>query len=319
MNRNQFLALPSVMGFVDWAATYLLTIPVSLNITASGTGRAGGQRGPGVTGNFHGIDAVINAYHWRAEWTAANGTVVPSDDWTSTKQSLSQLSNWIWREVDQGSQVGSKAACDAIIKWGGDRNSDVGAMRFLQGLDDVPGYLFSVRQELELSNANTQVLDNVHEVNSMLTKIYALNAPDGLPIYDSRVAASISSLVEIYGQRLSQPWDEFPEALLFKAVDRSQRRRVLGLDVARLHFADPVIDPGVITRATSDTQVQKRAQDWASSKIRLGWLLNAILESAEEKGAPLLEARTPLDASMLANMHALEAGLFMIGFDVSCL
>jgi hypothetical protein len=319
MYRIEFLFRPAVIGFVDWAATYLLTIPVNLYISASGTGRADGQRGPGVVGYFQGIDAVINAYHWRAQWSAADRTVVFSDDWTSTKQSLSQLSHWIQREVNQGLQGGSENACYAIIRWGGDRNPNVGATRFVEGLHDVPGYLSGVRQQLRLSHANTQELDTVLEANSMLSKIYALNASDGLPIYDSRVAAAISSLVEIYRQRTQQPGSEIPEELLFKAAEDIQRRRVLGLDAARLDFADPMFDPGVITRGTSVTQKQKRAQEWASSKIRLGWLLNAILEKAEENGAPLLGPGTPLDANMPAKMHALEAGLFMLGFDVSCL
>lgn len=47
---------------------------------------------------------------------------------------------------------------------------------------------------------------------------------------------------------------------------------------------------------------------WAQAKIRLGWLLDCVLE----KNAKLF-------ANEPSRMHAFEASLFMIGYDVRCL
>jgi hypothetical protein len=264
------------------------------------------------------MDAVVNAYHWRAEWTDPSGTSIVSHDWASTRIALQQLSNWIQAAVAKGSPADVMDACNAIIAWGGDRNRKVGASAFLGGIHNLPGYLNLVARQLSLASADITNFVNVQEMNAMLTKIHSLNAVDGLPIYDSRVAAATASLVEIYRQSLSSPWKTIPRELLFKAADRSHRRRVLGLDQSRLGFMRPIIDPGVIGRSTSPTGICKRAQEWSSAKVRLGWLLEQILRRANAKGRPIFKGGTPLNHSMPAKMHALEAGLFMAGFDVAC-
>jgi hypothetical protein len=66
--------------------------------------------------------------------------------------------------------------------------------------------------------------------------------------------------------------------------------------------------PGVLSYAP--TAATTTAADWCSAKIRLGWLMAAVLEKA-----PGLFAGEPAED----RMHAFEASLFMIGYDVGCL
>ena len=315
MDKQKFLEDPNVTGFVSWVARILPELTVYLDISSAGTGRANGQRGPGVSGTFKGLSEIVNAYHWRASWQDNQGKEVFSGDWETTRDSLFLLSQWIRYEVDQGSQEGSLAAAKAIVKWGGDRGHarkpPVGAIPFLESLPDLQGYLRTARDVLSLEKANTDDLKYILEMNAMLTKVHALLAEDGLPIYDSRVAAAAGALVERYRRSIGLSWIRIPEVLRFRATDRVNRRRVVGLR----EFDHLTLDPGVFDR-------QNRAvcaSDWSSAKVRLGWLLGAILGEAERIGCPLIEPGTTADESLPAQMHAFEAGLFMIGFDVRCL
>ena len=318
MNRANFFALTEVTGFVDWAAEYLLTVQVNLNISQRGTGCARGGCGPGVHGSFCGIDDIVRAYQWKAEWSDPKGGSVISQDWSTTKASLTRLSNWIQTTVASHSDPKVKQACNEIIAWGGGRKRAVGASAFLGALSHLSVYISRVGGDLSLAKATVGISSHVLEMNAMLTKVQSHYATDGLPIYDSRVAAATACLVEIYRQSLPTPWKSIPSALLFKAADRASRRRVIGLDVKRLGFSAPVIDPGVIDRSTKHSGTVRRARDWSSAKIRLGWLLEEILVRADKRGSPLLGENTPFNHLMPAKMHALEAGLFMVGFDVSC-
>lgn len=262
------------------------------------------------------FDQVIENYHWRSSWIDKHGKQVLSDDWTSTKRSLNELSQWIRYEVDHGSKAGVLVAAKAIVRWGGDiagqRTSPKGAIPFLESLENLPEYLVATRSALSLSTADTNNTGVILGMNAMLTKVHALLATDGLPIYDSRVAGAISVLVERYRQTLAQPWTELPSALRFRATDRGNAKR---RTIAISSTGTNVVDPGVMNRQNKI----KCANEWAAAKIRLGWLLAAIIIESDRLGDPVVEPSISLDGSLAARMHAFEAGLFMLGFDVACL
>jgi hypothetical protein len=65
--------------------------------------------------------------------------------------------------------------------------------------------------------------------------------------------------------------------------------------------------PGVMSYEPS--YEARTARSWSEAKIRLGWLMQRILADA-----PGL-----FKGSMPERMHAFEASLFMIGYDVACL
>jgi len=140
----------------------------------------------------------------------------------------------------------------------------------------------------------------VQMMNSMLTKVHALAASDGLPIYDSRVAVAIASLVELYRRQNPCQWTQVPENLRFPSLDRTR-------DVTAC-FAQALSHGSCAQRGPNTTR------PWASAKVRLGWLLNASLEKSQQLSSEELGGET-----MRGRMHAFEAGLFMIGYDARCL
>ncbi len=313
MKKREFLLDQDVAGFVNWASTYLLEIVVDFDISKKGTGKANGSNGPGLHGEVIGFNAVTNAYHWRGEWKNNKDGSVISSDWASSRESLSQLSQWLKKEVASGSDVRAFDACAAVLSWGGNRDPNKGARPFLKSKADngeLTKYLSEATLLFSLDTADISKLDYIEEMNSMLTKVHALLSDDGLPIYDSRVAGSIASLVEIYRQ--STDLKVLPKSLVFKAVDPSERRSVRGLK-----SGVAVVKPGVIYR--NPKYKKKDALEWSSAKVRLAWLIEATLEQAEKNGRPIFEKSTFLDETVNSRMHAFEAALFMIGFDVKSL
>lgn len=138
---------------------------------------------------------------------------------------------------------------------------------------------------------------SVKRMTSMLTKVHALYAHDGLPIYDSRVAAAISSLAELYRRTVLQG-SRLPEELRFPSVGGHNSRR-------RVHriFVD-ADDPGTIHYGMPSSALR-----WSAAKWRLGRLLKQVLLLKPQLFSG--EGTTP------DRIHALEAVLFMIGYDVA--
>ncbi|PKI17968.1 hypothetical protein [Colwellia sp. 12G3] len=322
MNKSEFATTPEVVDFVEWSISFLPTLEVNLNISNKGTGRIKGMNklpstfGPGVKGTFVGMDAITNAYQWAGKWEDSEGNFTESCDWFSTRKSLNELSKWFRGNIQSASSTDVFNHCNQILIWGGDRNPAVGAGKFLLKLQgDIQHYLITTKNQLLLKTADISKLSEIFEMNAMLTKVHALASDDGLPIYDSRVAGAIACLIEIYRQNTNKPWNKLPDLLTFKAVDNAPRRRVIGMN----HIQKQVIDPGRITRETTEAGKRKRSYDWASSKVRLGWLMEEIIHASELKKNSIFKKETLHDDSTTAQLHALEAALFMIGFDVNCI
>lgn len=96
----------------------------------------------------------------------------------------------------------------------------------------------------------------------MLTKVHALASSDGLPIYDSRVAVAIASLVELWRTARRTNGQPLPETLTFPAAYNSRTVRNDAFPAA--------VSPGVIGGANATVS-------WASAKVRLGWLMEKFL------------------------------------------
>lgn len=296
MNRKQFLDDPEVAEFVTWLAAFAGRLRVELNIGRS-------RRVPeGVVKTVHGFDGVIDAYVWHAGWNDDNNSPVESLDWDSTARSLKRLGETFRAALASQSDEATMRACLAAFEWGGERNIAVGARPFLEAKrasGQLVTYLKATREAFRLSSGRLDQLGAIENVNSMLTKVYALASDDGLPIYDSRVAAAMASLVELFRVRTRRAWRQVPAELLFPTMDAAPRRKLVGLHAAAL------ISKGA---AIYYTQPDMAAR-WASAKLRLGWIAEDLLRQAPQL----------LSAQAHSRLHAFEASLFMIGYDVRSL
>lgn len=272
MNKEQFYSSCEVQDFVRWLGDKLPNLPVSLKIKKSRFVKNGLHK------DVRGIESVLSEYQW-------NG------NWEDTKKVISKLKADLRKAIESNDHELCLQACDEILKWGGDRNRNVGAYKFLSSKNDLPAYLNKTAAALTLSVADLNEISSVEMMNSMLTKVHAFNSGDGLPIYDSRVASAIAALVEIYRIDAKKNWVVIPDELKFAAVSSS--RCVLS------YFKDP-LDPGLIMY---DTQL------WTKAKIQLGWLMQLILEKKPDIFSN--------ECSLSERMHAFEAALFMIGYNSS--
>jgi len=288
MNKENFLADSCVKAFIAWSIKKLPHLKIHLQI---GHSRFVPE---GININATGLDDVLQNYMWKS-------TGIRTGDWGETVSYLNNLAKNLRNAVNSGNNETALSACNAILVWGGDRNRKVGAYPFLRDQPNLCEYILETGKTFNLKTANEASLaapnGPVTRMNAMLTKIHALFSTDGLPIYDSRVAAAIATLIEYWRHESGQADDNLPSSLTFPATMTT--RTVLNLFPSAHHS-------GVMTYGAAGTVMT--ATQWTSAKVRLGWLMEDILK------------QSPSLFTQEANrMHAFEAALFMIGYDVTCL
>lgn len=284
MNKKQFLDDSAVESFIDWLSNNLSKIEINLKI-----GKSRFVQNP-INEKIIGIDNVLQHYQWKS-------IDMQSGSWSETKARLGELSAKLKSAVTSNDENATLDACKNILAWGGNRNWNVGAYPFLRPKAETGtlcDYIRKAGAAMKLSDADTTKLSpTVEDMNAMLTKVHALYATDGLPIYDSRVAAAIASLVELWRREENLSGITLPLALSFPATVSTRS--------VYQAFPDTQFDPGLVGYGA------KRTIPWASAKVRLGFILQTVLE------------RNNALFSSENRMHAFEACLFMIGYNVGCL
>lgn len=284
MNQVNFLKDPSVCDFIEWITMQGPYLPIHLKVQKS--------RFVPVTINktFTGIQNTVSHYSWKSMG-------MTKGDWKECSEFLTGLSRSLKEALAAGSNADTLKACKDILAWGGNRSWKRGAWPFLNSKPDLVGYLTSCKSVLALSSANHfQLHGKVGHMNSMLTKVHALASDDGLPIYDSRVAAAIAVLVELWRRDRGLWKNPLPKNLIFPSVYGA--RSVLDA------FPD-AINPGILTGKASE------AASWATAKVRLGWIMEQVLKENTSWFGDIPQFQN--------RMHALEASLFMLGYDVTCM
>lgn len=291
MNKQAFLADQDVEDFLAWLARELPHLKVRLDIKRSRFVPSG------VQVEVTGLENVLPHYTWKSHGMATG-------DWAETRTHLASLADALRDAVQRGSDPDALEACREILRWGGNRGWHRGAYPFLSARADAGvlcRYLREAGAAFALETADADALvPPIEMINSMLTKVHALYAEDGLPIYDARVAAASASLVEMWRVATGKSGDPLPVLLTFPATtaSRTVRRR---FPLAR--------SPGVMTYGAPET-----AGQWASAKVRLGWVMESILGRLPELFSDCCPA-----PSLAERMHAFESSLFMVGYDVRCI
>lgn len=285
MNRVEFRE--ATEAFVNWAGKFdcdadghlapngpgaLAALPIALNIPASGRSVRLVRTVPFVQ--------LTRVYSWRAAGMT-EGT------FAETRTVIQRLTHAITVARNDAEAL---TACKCILRWGGDRRPTEGALPFLESQQDLLGYLHAVKASLALDTAvipPAGTFPAVMAMNSMLTKVHAFMSADGLPIYDSRVAGAIASLVEAWRQEEGTAQAPLPNALAFPEVGGGGGRRSV-----RARYGEAARPP-VLYYATgprADSQAVVTARKWASAKVRLGWLLSELLAEPSPSGIRSLEA-----------------------------
>ncbi|KAK42366.1 hypothetical protein BG58_04805 [Caballeronia jiangsuensis] len=303
MKKTEFLTSSgSAFQFCDWLAKRLPELPLHLKFAHSRAVPGG------LDAHVHGIEEVLQRYYWKAKFMDQHGKIVVSDDWKSTRRSLHELGNWLRTSVAAGDETFAATAAFAILKWGGvssakpfiERKRNEGAFcPYLLGL--AP--LFSLNCDVDTDQLTAE---NVERFDSGMTKIHAIFDTTGSPIYDSRVGAALAMLFAIFLHETESPPQHVGNGLLFPSGEargnqvRDPRELGLGLPGA----------PQFYTGATP-------RHVWARWQVQTGWIIQSVLQRNPQLFASLESADD--GNPFAARCHALEASLFMIGYDLRCL
>lgn len=316
MRKNDYLANEDVRAFVDWLVAGKLAAPFG---ESSAQAKGGPLRNLKICLNLHasrfvpggmseqltGLEEVVSRYVWRS-------FQMQTGNWAETNQTVNGLSQALLEAMSQSNDAVALEACEAILRWGGNRNWNVGAWPFLSGLHDAGtlcNYFLECSAALNLNTADLTALPGaVQGMNAMLTKVHALQAGDGLPIYDSRVAAAIAALVELWrvssGRSSVRDKEDspLPDTLMFPATMKNRT----------VHRLFPqAIAPGLMFGGYAAV-----AGTWSSAKVRLGWILEEVLSRSPKLFTALVDGKAPTFAQ---RMRAFEAALFMVGYDIRCI
>lgn len=291
MNKQAFLADPDVEDFLAWMTRELPRLKVHLDIKRSRFVPSG------VNVEVTGLQNVLPHYAWKSHGMAHG-------DWVETSAYLAALANALRDAVQRDSDPDALAACREILRWGGNRGWHRGAYPFLSAraaAGVLCRYLRDTGAALALDTADVDALvPPVETLDSMLTKVHALYAEDGLPIYGARVAAAIGTLVEMWRVATGKSENPLPAPLTFPATTASR--------TARRRFPR-ARSPGVLAHGAPET-----AGQWASAKVRLGWVMGSILGRLPDLFSECCHA-----ASLADRMHAFGASLVMVGYDLECI
>ena len=274
MRREAYLADAEVQSFLSWARPFTTG---DRALRHEWSGRSASFRGESL------LDAY-RAFEWRFR------VQLPGESRTSCGRTLDQnfavlgrLSRLLRQSADREDAQAFEAAANAVFEWGG---AGVRRNRFTLATLEPNALTIVLADAARLAPARAD-LDHLGEVsylNSGFSKIHALLIDD-YPMYDSRVACALASLVRRYCEE----------------SDRTSVPQQLALSV-------PPSQGRVVRNPSSDT-LRFRHMRWrdpkqyATSNVIAAWLLGAL--AAHGKFGELdLRQRLP----------ALQSAMFMLGY-----
>ena len=271
MKRTEYLEDRDVQSFLNWTAPF-----------ASGE-RELRQRWLSRRWGAWSCDTLFDAYR-AYEWPF--GVVLPGDTerrngktYQDTANVLGELSKRLRQSAANEDAAAFLDAAVAVVRWGGLHRSE---RRLGELGEEALPVLTTAVQLMDPAKADLDHLAGARPMNSGFSKIYSLLI-DGFPIYDSRVACALASLVRLFCEETGRA--EVPGHLQ------------LGLPPS---YAGKERDPSCGARVFRRISTPGR---FARSNVMAAWLLGALAANPPFSGEadPLL---------------AMESAMFMVGFRV---
>ena len=275
MKRETWLADQEVRSFLDWARLFVTGERALKHEWASLSPRWGA----------FGCQSLFEAYS-KFDWPFS--VRMPGELERRKGSSpdrnfavLDSLSSLLRQAADQGSATEFLKVAIAVVDWGGVRRNRARLKKL--GADALAVVLADAAR-LNPASADLSQLGEVSHLNSGFSKIHAL-LNDEFPIYDSRVACALASMVRRYCEENCR--DAVPPQLAF-SIPPSRGRFKRNPSAGALHFPN--------TRWGD-------AKQYANSNVIAAWLL-ADLAQCGQFGT------LPSDRRLLA----LQSAMFMLGY-----
>lgn len=290
LDKNNFLSLPEVSDFSEWLSEASDKLRVELKVKKSRFVENA------IETNCVGFQGILDNYHWKSSWNDPfSDRFYQSKNWTQTRDSLEALSRLLVQSIETGDDVKTFRVCEQILIWGGNRDVRRGATPQLEYLKSKKGLLQYLERAKNIFDGDTISTDNIAQnvkfSGSMWTKIYALNSVSGAPIYDTRVAAAISTLLALFRHKTNS-WTTKGSLLNFSVSTRvGKRSRFILPNNSLVNFSF----------------LQNNSAEWTENTLKLSWIIESVISKR-----PLLFED---EKNMRTKKHAFEACLFMLGYD----
>lgn len=290
IEKYDFLRTPEVSDFSEWLSEMSDKLSVEIKVKRSRFVENA------IETNCVGFQEILDNYHWKSSWKDPfSDRFHQSKNWTQTRDSLEALSELLVQSISTSDDLKIFNVCEQILIWGGNRDVRKGATPQLEFLKSENALLQYLEKAKTIFDGDTISTDNITKkvrfAGSMWTKIYALNSVSGAPIYDTRVAAAICTLLAIFRHE-TKSWTSKDSLLNFSVSTRERKRSRFTLpnnEIVGFSF------------------LQNDSAEWTENTLKLSW----IIESAISK-RPLLFGK---EKNMKTKKHAFEACLFMLGYD----
>ena len=278
MQRQGYLDDLNVRGFLDWVEP-LVSDPRGIHIAWDSKG---------CHFRCQSFEEAYRKYCWYGKVELDDGSTITVKDFEGTARRFDR-----WQEMmssilqrgysDNRNQALFFQTAKRIRQWGGIRRHG--------DLDKLGGQALTVlggnAARLHPDSADTEDLRNLSHMGSGYSKVYAMMVP-GLPIYDSRVACALTSLILTHCRELELP--QVPETLQL-GIPQSPGKQPRNPSVSQYHF------PNIWDSS-------KYGGAYAVSNVKAAWLIGE------------LATRCGPFSSLPPNRHslALQSALFMIGY-----
>ena len=256
VKRDDYLRDPDVRAFLDWAKP-LVTGQHKLNHP-----RAGG-------GKYSTLHEAYRDYQWDKKSSE------------ETVKFLEDLANRIGESQDRNDPETFREAAKKVLRWGGVSGRNA---KRLEALGDEALPLLRINARLlDPATADLERVWVVQPMNSGFSKIYSLML-EGFPIYDSRVACALGSLVRSFCE--VERMERVPDRLKFGIPpDRAHVER----DPSYRKFSFPKIRHG-------------GSGLYAQSNVMAAWILDEMSQHGPFG-----------DVGDEQRLFALQSAMFMIG------
>ena len=272
MNREAYLGDAHVRDFVDWVAPLVSgERPLRHRWSSKRLG----------SWSFETLADAYRQYDWpfRCRVPGEPG-LREGRSYDDTVAVLDALGRGLRSGADTQDSGSFLETAVAVLEWGRVRR---GEPRLRALGDRAMPELTAAARLLDPAGADLRRLSGVSLMHSGFSKIYSLLL-DGFPIYDSRVACALASLVRLFCEQAGLR--EVPAPLAF-GIPPTQARAPRDPSCGRLVF------PGIRT-----------PRRYAESNVMAAWLLDELSQ------------RSPFAAPGADRRHALQSAMFMIGYTI---
>lgn len=278
MNQDEYLRLANISTFCDW---------LSKNLESTDLAATYEDRRSRKLVQFRHIYDAYSQYAWPFNLRLPDKPSCYGLSFEENHKALVTLQTGLRNAVAQKNDTETLRWTHSVLRWGGVfAKNGVWLTEHKAGLAEY----FADRSDCLHGQADDNALTEIGRFNSGMSKIYSLLVDDFI-IYDSRVAAALGWIVVKYCQQ--QGLHEVPKGLRFpwapaKEAPNIQRPKLR--NPSKDKFLFPRLQPGV---------------EYARWNLRASWLLSEVVLKTQSAFAGL---DNPL--------RALEAALFMIGYDL---